>query len=103
VTMWITRDLDKEMKKTYMKNSTFMGLFSYAYYTDGVVMEYIIEDKKDGDKSVMTVTEINLNKNTSFNTMGYTIMDMSGMMPDEEEDSEDSVDSEATVEAAEEI
>ncbi|MDF1572491.1 MAG: DUF4412 domain-containing protein [Bacteroidales bacterium] len=84
VTMWITRDLNKEMKKTYMKNSTFTGLFSYAYYTDGVVMEYIIEDKKDGDKSVMTVTDIDLSKKSSFNTMGYTIMDMSGMMPDEE-------------------
>jgi hypothetical protein len=88
VTMWVTRDLNKEMKKTYMKNSTFTGLFSYAYYTDGVVMEYIIEDRKDGDKSVMTVTDIDLNKKKSFNTMGYTIMDMSGMMPDPEEDTE---------------
>lgn len=88
VTMWITRDLNREMKQTYMKNSTFAGLFAYAYYTDGVVMEYIIEDKKDGDKSVMTVTDIDLNKKKSFNTMGYTIIDMSGMMPEEEEDVE---------------
>lgn len=100
VTMWVTRDLNKEMKKTYMKNSTFTGLFSYAYYTDGLVMEYIIEDNKDGDKSVMTVTDIDLSKNSSFNTMGYTIMDMSGMMPDEEESSEDT--GEAIKEAAEE-
>jgi hypothetical protein len=77
------------MKKTYMKNSTFTGLFSYAYYTDGLVMEYVIEDRKDGDKSVMTVTDIDLNKKKSFNTMGYTIMDMSGMMPDEEANTEE--------------
>lgn len=89
VTMWITRDLNKEMKQTYMKNSTFAGLFAYAYYTDGVVMEYIIEEKKDGDKQVMTVTDIDLNKKESINTMGYTIMDMSGMMPDDEENTED--------------
>lgn len=88
VTMWVTRDLNKEMKKTYMKNSSFAGFFTYAYYTDGVVMEYIIEDKKDGDRSVMTVTDIDLNKKNSFNTMGYTIMDMSGMMPEEENESE---------------
>jgi len=90
VTMWITRELNKEMKKTYMKNSTFSGLFSYAYYTDGLVMEYIIEDRKDGDKSVMTVTDIDLSKKSSFNTMGYTIMDMSGMMPEEEPGTENS-------------
>lgn len=89
VTMWVTRDLNREMKKTYMKNSTFTGLFSYAYYTDGLVMEYVIEDRKDGDKSVMTVTDIDLNKKKSFNTMGYTIMDMSGMMPDEEANTEE--------------
>lgn len=93
VTMWITRDLNKEMKQTYMKNSTFAGLFAYAYYTDGVVMEYIIEDKKDGDKSIMTVTDIDLNKKKSFNTMGYTIMDMSGMMPADGENTGDSEES----------
>jgi len=102
VTMWITRDLNKEMKQTYMKNSTFAGLFSYAYYTDGVVMEYIIEDKQDGDRSVMTVTDIDLNKKNSINTMGYTIMDMSGMMPDEEDDSGEKDDSLGPVESDEE-
>ena len=89
VTMWVTRDLNNQMKKSYMQNSTFAGLFAYAYYTDGVVMEYIIEDKDNGDKDVMTVTDIDLDSKKSFATMGYNIMDMSGLMPDEDDDEGD--------------
>lgn len=79
-TMWVTKELEKEMKKSYMQNSTFSGLFVYAYNTNGVVMENIYEDKENDKKTVMTVTDIDLNKSSSFSTMGYTIIS-TGVMP----------------------
>jgi hypothetical protein len=76
VTMWVTDEMDKEMKKSFMQNSTFTGLFLYAYNTKGFVMENIFEDKSSGEKTVMTVTEIDLNKKNSISTKGYEIMSM---------------------------
>jgi hypothetical protein len=89
ITMWITNDMDKEMKKTYLQNSTFTGLFTYAYYTNGMVMEYIIEDASANEKSVMTVTDIDLSKNNTISTQGYMIMNMSDAMEAAEEEGEE--------------
>jgi hypothetical protein len=88
VTMWITDDLDKEMKKTYMQNATFAGMFAHAYYTNGTVMEYVTEYKKSGEKTVMQVTDIDLNKRNIISTQGYTIMNMGAMMENEAEKDE---------------
>lgn len=85
ITMWITNDLNKDMKKTYLQNSAFTGLFMYAYAADGAVMEYIIENKSNDDKTVMTVTDIDLNKRNTISTSGYTIMNM-GAVPEDEPD-----------------
>jgi len=89
VSMWVTDDLGKKIDKTFMKNSNFSGLFMYAYYTNGFVMEYEIEQKDDHEKSIMTVTDIDVDNVTSIRTGGYTIMNMGameGLMGDEEEE-----------------
>ncbi len=86
VTMWVTDELNKEMKKSYLQNSTFTGMFMYAYYTNGVVMEYILEDNSNNEKTVMTVTDIDLNKKNSISTHGYSIMNMGGVPAEEPEE-----------------
>jgi len=82
ITMWITQDLSGDIKKSYLTNSTFTGLFAYAYATNGMVMEYILEDLADKKRTVMTVTDIDLDHKNSINTGEYNIMNMSGMMPE---------------------
>ena len=64
----------------------------YAYYTNGMVMEYIIDDRDKDEQFIMTVTDIDLNKENSISTTDYNIMDMSSMMPDEEAENEESVE-----------
>jgi hypothetical protein len=89
VSMWVTDDLEKKIDKTFMRNSNFSGLFMHAYYTNGFVMEYEIEEKDDHEKSIMTVTDIDVDNVTSIKTGGYTIMNMGameGLMEDEEEE-----------------
>ncbi len=91
VSMWVTDDLEKKIDKTFMRNSNFSGLFMHAYYTKGFVMEYEIEEKDDHEKSIMTVTDIDVDNVTSIKTSGYTIMNMGameGMMGDDEEEEE---------------
>ncbi|MEX0987036.1 MAG: DUF4412 domain-containing protein [Bacteroidales bacterium] len=88
VTMWVTNELDKDVKKSYLQNSTFAGLFMHAYYTSGFVMEYITERLSDNKKVVMTVTDIDMNKRNSIGTDGYTIINMGTMMDEEPLDSE---------------
>lgn len=90
VSMWVTDDLGKKVDKTFMRNSNFSGLFLYAYYTNGFIMEYDIEEKDDHERSVMTVTDIDIDNVTSIKTGGYTIMNMGAMqkMMEEEEEAE---------------
>lgn len=89
IRMWVTEDLEKKISKTFMKNAQFGAMFTYAYFTKGFVMETVTEDKDDHEKSVMTVTDIDVDKVTSIKTGGYTIMNMGameGIMGDEEEE-----------------
>jgi len=79
-TMWITNELDKELKKSYMQNSNFAGLFTYANNTNGFVMEDISVNKSDKGKTIMTVTDIDLNKKSTISTVGYNIMSMGAAM-----------------------
>jgi hypothetical protein len=76
VTMWITDELEGEMKKSYMQNATFSGIFMQAYNTKGTVMEYISEEIERNEKTVMTVTAVDLNKRNTISTAGYAIMNM---------------------------
>lgn len=79
VSIWATDDVDKDIKKTYLTNNNFAGMFFYAYYMDGMVMEYDITDKSDNDRMVMTVTDLDLDRTTTFNTGAYNIMSMGAM------------------------
>lgn len=91
VIMWVTEDLGKKIDKTFMNNANFSGLFMHAYYTNGFAMEYEIEEKDDHKKTIMTVTDIDVDNVTSIKTGDYTIMNMGAMegMMDEDEDEEE--------------
>ncbi len=86
VSIWTTNDLEKKISKTFMRNANFSGMFMYAYYAKGFVMEYVIVDKDDGEKSIMTVTDIDVTKGKSIKTGGYTIMNIGAMEEMEEEE-----------------
>lgn len=43
-------------------------------------MEMESTDKKTGEKTKMTVTEVNENQNTTISTSGYKVMDVSGLI-----------------------
>jgi hypothetical protein len=83
-TMWVTDELSKETKNTYMQNSSFSGMFMHAYYTNGTVMEYITEYKDDNRKTVMLVTDIDMSKRSSISTRGYNIISMGAVMEESE-------------------
>ncbi len=76
VHMWVSEKLGKEMRKEWMKNKqTFGSMFTHAYALNGMVLEYdVIEES--GEKTVMQVTNIDMNHSHSVNTSGYTIMSM---------------------------
>lgn len=93
-TMWITDDLDKELKKSYMQNTTFTGMFIHAHYTSGTVMEYTTEYKDSKDKSVMQVTDIDMNRRNSFSTQGYNIISMGALMQEPGRDGDKGDDAE---------
>ncbi len=85
VSIWSTDELGKKIDKTFMRSSNFSGMFFYAYYTDGFVLEYVIENKDDNEKTVMTITDIDTDKKTSVKTAGYTIMSIGAMEMDDSE------------------
>ncbi len=66
---------------------TFGAAFYYAAYTNGMVMEYDVLDKEDGNRTVMKVIDIDLNRSHSIPTRGYAVMTMKNQSPEEEEES----------------
>jgi len=80
--MWVTDALNRELQKDVMKNSLFGGMFLYAGYMNGMVLEYEFNDKESGEKVVMTVTDLDLNRKHTISTRGYNIFSM-GSMPEE--------------------
>jgi len=49
--MWVSEKLGKEMRKEWLNNKqTFGAMFMHAYSLNGMVMEYDILDKEDGEK-----------------------------------------------------
>jgi hypothetical protein len=88
VHMWVSEKLGKEVRKEWMGNQqTFGTMFVHAQAMNGAVLEYDFVDE-DGAKSVMLVTEIDLNHSHKVNTTGYTIMSMR-MQGGEEEDKDE--------------
>ena len=76
VHMWISEKLGKEMRKEWMSNQqTFGTMFTHAYALNGMVLEYDVYDK-NGEKSIMQVTKIDMNHSHSVSTSGYAIISM---------------------------
>ncbi len=85
VHMWVSEKLGKEMRKEWMKNQqTFGAMFTYAYALNGMVLEYDLMEK-DGEKTIMLVTKIDMNHSHSVSTNGYTIMSMRQKTEEEKE------------------
>ena len=84
VHMWISEKLGKEMRKEWMNNQqTFGGMFTQAYALDGMTLEYETIEK-NGERSTMLVTKIDLNHSHKISTQGYTIISMRQKTEEEE-------------------
>ena len=61
---------------------TYGAVFLYAAYAKGMVMEYEEKDKESGDRTIMQVTDINLNQSHTISTRAYPVV---GVQKDKEE------------------
>ena len=85
VHMWVSEKLGKEMRKEWMNNQqTFGTMFMHAYALNGMVLEYDLMEK-NGEKTIMLVTKIDMNSSHSVSTNGYTIMSMRQKTEEEKE------------------
>ena len=84
VHMWLSEKLGKEMRKEWMNNQqTFGGMFAQAYGMKGMTLEYETIEK-NGERSTMLVTKIDLNHSHKISTKGYTIISMRQKTEEEE-------------------
>ena len=85
--MWVSEKLKGEMRKEVLNNQqTFGAIFYHAYYMNGMVLEYDFLDKQDGDRSVMKVKDIDLNRKHSVSTGGYQVISFKQPAADESEE-----------------
>ena len=83
VHMWVSEKLGNEMRKEWMNNQqTFGTMFTHAYALNGMVLEYEVMEK-NGEKTIMQVTKIDMNHSHAVSTSGYTIMSMRQKTDDE--------------------
>jgi len=83
VHMWVSEKLGKEVRKEWMNNQqTFGTMFMHAYALNGMVLEYDVMEK-NGEKTIMLVTKIDMNHSHAVSTSGYTIMSMRQKTEDE--------------------
>jgi len=83
---WTTKDVKISQFKA------FAGMFAQSKKEQNQLMamptEFTMEmestDKKTGEKTKMTVTEINENQSSTIDTSGYNVMDMSRLMKGQE-------------------
>ncbi len=89
VRMWVSEELGKKVKKKMLNNQqTFGAIFYYAAYTNGMALEYDVLEKDDGERTIMKVIDIDLNRSHSIPTKGYAVMSMKSQSPEEEEEEE---------------
>ncbi|MEN8204024.1 MAG: DUF4412 domain-containing protein [Bacteroidota bacterium] len=87
VHMWVSEELGKKVRKDMLKNQqTFGAIFYHATYLNGMVMEYEYFDKEEEEKTILRVTDIDLNRSYSIATGPYAIMSMKSQVPEEEEE-----------------
>lgn len=83
--MWVSEKLGKQVRREMFNNKqTFGAAFYHAAYMNGMVMEYDITEKDNGDRTVMVVTDIDLNRSNTISTRNYAVMSMKGSSPEEE-------------------
>jgi len=83
--MWVSEKLGKQVRREMLNNQqTFGAAFYHAAYLNGMVLEYNILDKDDGERTVMLVTDIDLNLSHSISTGSYAVMTMKAPPPEEE-------------------
>jgi len=83
--MWVSEKLGKQVRREMLNNQqTFGAAFYHAAYMNGMVMEYDFLEKDGGDRTVMVVTDIDLNRSNTISTYNYSVMSMKGS-PQEEE------------------
>ncbi len=86
VHMWVSEQLGKEVHKKMLNNSSAFGAaFHYAGGVKGMVMEYDVIDKSNGEKTEMVVTDLDLKKSHSISTKGYQIVSINLDQEDVEE------------------
>ena len=84
VHMWISEKLGKEISKEMLNNpNAFGAAFQYSRTVEGMILEYDLVYKDDGEKTEMLVTDLDLNKKHSISTAGYNIISMN--LGDQEE------------------
>lgn len=83
--MWVSEKLGKQVRREMLSNQQAFGsAFYHAAYMNGMVMEYDLLDKDDGSRTLMVVTDIDLNRSNTISTRNYNIMSMKGSSPEEE-------------------
>jgi len=83
--MWVSEKLGKQVRREMLSNQqAFASAFYHAAYMNGMVLEYDFLDKDDGDRTVMVVTDVDLNRSSTISTGNYNIMSMKGSSPEEE-------------------
>ncbi len=82
--MWVSEKLGKQVRREMLNNQqTFGAAFYHAAYMDGMVLEYDLLDKDDGERTVMMVTNIDLNHSHSISTRSYAVMTIGNRSPEE--------------------
>jgi hypothetical protein len=88
--MWVCDKLGKQIRKEMLaQTSTFGAIFVHAAYADGMVMEYEELEKESGDRSVMLVTDVDLNRSHTISTREYPVMGIRQPKDDTEEEGEE--------------
>jgi len=86
--MWVSEELGKKVKKKMLNNQqTFGAIFYYAAYTNGMALEYDVLEKDDGERTIMKVIDIDMNRKHSISTGSYAVLTMKNQSPKEEEKS----------------
>lgn len=77
VHMWVSEKLGKEVRKELLSNpNAFGGAFTHSLAVNGMTLEYEVINTKNGEKTLMQVTDLDLDKKTSISTAGYSIISM---------------------------
>lgn len=83
--MWVSEKLGKQVRREMLNNQqTFGAAFYHAAYMNGMVMEYDFLEKDGGDRTVMVVTDIDLNRSSTISTYNYSVISMKGSSQEEE-------------------